>query len=147
MKFALLILSALVFAVSAFASSDSVAFFYNPEKVVVLINERSQTGRLNNFMNHFGNNDVLNATSADQKINISCARGQLGIACTFKFFPSEFVQIRDRSLNVVTNVAVLGLPGTGAFEMSFASSMKDKFSFNVEDNGQIHMTGSKLIGQ
>ncbi|WPU67192.1 hypothetical protein [Peredibacter starrii] len=147
MKFALLTLSALVFAVSAIASSDSVAFFYNPEKVVVLINERSQTGRLNNFMNHFGNNDVLNTTSIDQKINISCARGQLGIACTFKFFPSELIQIRDRSLIVQTNVAALGFPSVGAFEMSFASSMKDKFNFAVKDNGEILMTGSKLIGQ
>ncbi|WP_408096172.1 hypothetical protein ACJVC5_14125 [Peredibacter sp. HCB2-198] len=147
MKFALLTLSALVFAVSAIAANDSVAFFYKPEKVGVLINERSQTGRLSNFLNHFGNSDVLNTTSTDQKINISCARGQIGIACTFTFLPAQNIQIRDRALSVVTNVAALGLPNAGAFEMSFASSMKDKFNFAVSDKGEIRMTGSKILGQ
>ena len=147
MKFALLAISALVFAVSAIAANDSVAFFYNPEKVVVLINERSHVGHLNNLLNHFGNSDVLSTSSADQKINITCARGQLGIGCTLTFFPAQNIQIRNRALNVVTNVAALGLPNAGAFEMSFTSSMKDRFNLAVSHDGEIRMNGSKTLGQ
>ena len=143
MKFAILLSASLL--TSAYAANDSVAFFYNPEKVVVLINERNLSGRLDRFMRHFGNSDVLATSSSDNSIAINCNRARLGIGCSFKFKPSNTVRIQNRSLKVDTSAKFLNLPDVGVFQMNFASSMKDKFEFVMLENGSIRMTGSKIL--
>lgn len=147
MKIALFALSSLMLMSSAFANNDSVAFFYQPNEVGVLINERTQTGRLDAFMKHFGAADYLKGSTQNETIRFECGRGYYGLSCVFKFYPSANVQIKDRSMQAETSAQALNLPANGAFAMSFASSMKDKFNFAISSDGVIRMDGSKKVGQ
>lgn len=147
MKFMIVSLVAMMSVASAFASRDSVAFFYSPKKVSVLINERSLVGRLDGFMRHLGQSNSLRAISQDGSMDLGCARGDIGISCTFTFIPGQDIRIQNRSLAVLTHISALNLANNGAFQMSFASSMKDLFYFEMNENGEILMEGSKKIGQ
>lgn len=147
MKLALFALSLLTLMSSAFATNDSVAFFYQPNEVGVLINDRTQTGRLDAFMRHFGAEDYLQGSTQSETIRFECGRGYFGISCVFKFYPAANVQIKDRSMLAQTSAQDMNLPANGAFEMSFASSMKDRFNFAISTDGVIRMEGSKKMGQ
>ena len=143
----IIIIAALFITQTAFAQKDSVAFFYRPEKVVVLINERNEAGtRLLDFMKHFGNEEGFRATSSDGAIDFVCGRGTFGSTCKFVFSPTSSVRIADRSLSAMTIVQDLGLPDNGAFTMSFASSMKDRFTVAITGDGRIEFFGSKKLG-
>lgn len=142
MKFILLLAALLVN--TAFAQRDSVAFFYRPERVVVLIQERIEAGsRLSNFIDHVSNGTIYTSTSEDNSIRISCGKGTLGSECRFTFTPGEVVEIKDRALVVNTTSKNLGFPNTGAFKMSFQGSMKDRFIIEIFEDGTVHMEGSK----
>lgn len=142
-KFALL---AALFISSAYAQEDSVGFFYKKDKVIVLINERVEVGtRLSDFISLVSSDDVYSVTTQDKSIAIRCGRVNIGSGCTMQFIPGKNVQIKDRSLIVNTTVQELGLPNVGAFEMSFASSMKDKFKLVITNDGKVYMEGSKKL--
>lgn len=132
---------------AAFAQRDSVAFFYRPERVSVLIQERKEAGtRLEDFIDHVSSDIIYTSTSQDQNIRIACGKGMLGSECTFTFTPGPAVVIKDRALVVNTTLENLGLPNVGPFKMSFAGSMKDKFSLEILPDGTVRMEGSKKIG-
>lgn len=125
------------------ANRDSVAFFYKEDKVAVLINERANYGRLHSLLDHLNLDGRLNVLSSDESIKLSCTESDEGVGCTFRFLPSENVVIAERSLVAETTLAAVGLENNGAFEISFASSMKDKLHIKITDDGKLIITGSK----
>lgn len=143
----LLVLFISLFSFSAIANQDSVAFFYRPEKVIVLINERIEAGmRLEQFLNALGGADHIEATSQDGTISFTCGRAALGNSCRFVFTPSEKVIIQDRALSAIFSANDLGITTSGKFEMTFAGSMKDRFSLRISEDGTIDIFGSKRMG-
>lgn len=142
MKYFFLLIA--LFVNTAFAQQDSVAFFYKPDRVVVLIQERKEAGtRLADFIDHVSADVIYTSTSLDKSIRIACGKGVLGSECTFTFTPSAAVQIKDRAMVVKTNLENLGLPNVGEFKMAFAGSMKDKFMLQIMNDGSVRMEGSK----
>jgi hypothetical protein len=125
------------------ANRDSVGFFYKEDKVVVLINERTSYGRLHALLDHLNLGDRLNVLSNDETIKLSCTKSWEGVGCTFRFFPSENVTIENRSLIAEASLEALGLDNNGEFEISFASSMKDKLHIRITEDGKLIITGSK----
>ena len=126
---------------TAMAALDSVAVFHRPEKVIILINERGQSGRLHDMMNSFGKEDSFSALSADENIKIQCNRIIDAASCTFRFFPSEGIQIKEKTLKARTLLSNLNLESEN-FEMIFESSREDKFVLKVID-GNINFFASK----
>lgn len=146
MKFVLLFATLLIN--TAFAQQDSVAFFYKPDRVSVLIQERKEARtRLEDFIDHVSSDIVYTSTSQDNNIRIACGKGYFGSECTFSFTPGPAVVIKDRSLLVNTTLENLGLPNVGPFKMSFASSMKDRFTLEILPDGTVRIEGSKKIGR
>lgn len=125
---------------------DSVAFFYRPEKVVVLINERSSSGRLIQFMEQFTFESKLVGASNDGTITFSCSRNSIEAGCRFRFLPSANVAINNRRLKTSIASEELGLSPAGTFKMNFASSMKDRFQLVIDDEGIMTIEGSKILG-
>lgn len=142
----IILLTTLLLSQLALASQDSVAVFYRPEKVIVLINERIQAGvRLQEFMNHFGATDSFMASNDDESIVITCGQSSTSSSCKFIFTPAQDVVIKDRTVTVKTSLRNFNLNNNGEFKMEFASSMNDKFFFTVSADGDITMTGSKIL--
>jgi hypothetical protein len=128
---------------SAFASSDSIAVFHRPEKIVILINEVGESGRLHDLMNAFGKENSFVAQSAEDSIKIQCGRVPDAASCTFRFFPGAGIQITEKSVKARTLLANLGLESEN-FEMFFESSREDKFVLKVID-GNINFFASKRL--
>lgn len=132
----------LLFSFSAFAQRDSVAFFYRPHKIDVLLNERGEVSRLQNFMNYFEAGHELSLLSEDHDIKIQCARLVDKATCTLTFYPSTDVLTVNRELQVTKRLSSFGLERNDEFEMHFQGSMKDNFHLVIND-GVLTISASK----
>ncbi|MEA9354567.1 hypothetical protein SHI21_00025 [Bacteriovorax sp. PP10] len=141
MKKIIILILATFITHSAIAASDSVAVFHRPEKVVVLINEAGESGRLHDLMNALGKENSFIAQSADESIKIQCGRITDAASCTFRFFPGTGILISEKSLKARTLLTNLGLESEN-FEMLFESSREDKFVLKIID-GNINFFASK----
>lgn len=126
----------------AWANFDSIAFFYSPNKVNVLINERGTSSRLHDFMNLFTDAHELVLISENNDMKIGCARSVEKVACTFTFYPSHYVRIEDKELAAAVPLMFLSPVVLDGFEMSFRSSMKDNLQLQIRD-GVVVISGSK----
>lgn len=142
MKKFIFILILSLYSLTTLAQRDSVAFFYTPKKVNVLINERGVDSRLHAFMDYFRVDTELLLTSVDQDIQLGCAREVDRVSCTFTFHPSTDVQIANRELLVQKDLRALEVETSGSFEMSFRSSMKDNIHLTIID-GVLRISASK----
>lgn len=133
---------ALIISSHAFASRDSIAFFYTPKKVNVLINERGTNSRLHDFMNFFNASNELVLLSKSGDIKLGCAREVDKVACTFTFLPSVNVALDNRELHVAASMTEFGMESNDSFEMSFRSSMKDNMTLSVA-GGELVIYASK----
>lgn len=141
MKFALKLFGITFFlslSVQAQNARDSVGVFHRSDKVVVLVTERSGNGRLENFMNAVADGDTLFLKNADESIHIRCGKSIKESSCTFRFHPSEFVQIGDRNVQ-----GILPLKTRGSADVIFESSMGDKFILKVTEQGLQFWAGKK----
>lgn len=87
-------LISLLFSLVSFAASDSVAVFHRPDKVVVLLNEYRQQGRLSAMMNAWGAEKELFWQTEEFYVN--CARAKAGITCTLRLLPTGNARIEDK---------------------------------------------------
>lgn len=131
-----------LFSFSTFAQRDSVAFFYTPQKINVLLNERGEVSRLQSFMNYFEVGHELILHSQDGDIKFECARMIDKATCTFTFYPSKDVQTVNRELRVLKDLANFNVTRTDSFEMHFQGSMKDNFHLLIND-GVLTISASK----
>lgn len=142
MKFMSLVLVCLV-SVSAWAQRDSVGVFYRPEKTVVLVTEnfhRSQ--RLLAMMQTLGAENRLLLISSDNSLKIDCGANLEVASCTFRFFPSEAVEIGNKNVEALINLTDLGVAQAADYEMIFESSMADRFILKIE-KAQIYLYAHK----
>lgn len=146
MKYVLFLLALCSFQV--FAQQDSVAVFYRPERVVILINERFEQGnRLNDFLDHIRAGESYDFITTDKTINISCYRGTKGSSCTFKFIPGKDILIENRSVKVSTDLATLNLENTLPYNLHFRGSMNDKFDLKILEDGKVEIFAAKPFGK
>lgn len=138
----LLLISMVLISTLSWAHQDSIAFFYSPNKVNVLINERGTFSRLHDFMNLFTDTHELLLVSENNDMKIGCARSVEKVACTFTFYPSHNVRIEDRHLAVTVPLMFLTSMVIDDFEMNFRSSMKDSLQLQIK-NGVVVTSGSK----
>lgn len=131
-----------LFSAVSYAQLDSVAFFYTPQKINVLINERGEVSRLQNFMNFFNAGHELFLVSKDNDIKFACARDYDKATCTLTFYPSQDVQTQNRELRLVKSLENFDLDIQDSFTMSFRGSMKDNFHLVIE-NGVMTIFASK----
>ncbi len=141
MKFIrLLIPLVLFFSIQTQAARDSVGVFYSTEKVNVLINERGMNQRLHQFMdamgwaeNHYWENEA-------GTLKIHCAREDAKGVCVFTLKPSEHVVFKGKSAEAhfVEN-SFSAVP----YEMTFESSMQDKFLIKVQGSEVYIWAGKK----
>ena len=125
-----------------FASRDSIAFFYKPEKVGILINERGTSGRIHDFMDHLGASEDLYLLSKDETIMLGCKRIENAATCTFRFLPGADVLTENKELHVKTSLSNFNLEEIAYFEMKFLSSMKDNIHLEIKD-GFLNIDASK----
>lgn len=138
----LLTLTLAIFITSnVWAAADSVAVFHRPEKVIVLINERGESGRLHDMMNSMNVDSTLVTQTRDDSIKIQCSRIVDAVSCTFRFFPATGIQIKDKTLKARTLLSNLNLESEN-FEMLFESSREDKFVLKIID-GNINFYAAK----
>lgn len=133
---------AVIFFLGSMASAqnarDSVGVFHRPEKVVVLVTERFGNGRLENFMNAVTADDTLFLKSQDESIHIRCGKSPKESSCTFRFHPSDSVQVGEKNVHAFLPSATQGL-----YEAIFESSMGDKFILKVTEQGLEFWAGKK----
>lgn len=142
MKICLTLASLFFFSVSAMASRDSIAFFYTPAKVNILINERGVNSRLHDFMNYFKAGQELIFESENGDITLGCVRDINKVACRFTFIPSSNVAIENKELSVLADMTSFRVMTKDSFKMTFLGSMKDNMSFSIE-NGELRILASK----
>jgi hypothetical protein len=138
----LLLISMVLISTLSWAHQDSIAFFYSPNKVNVLINERGTFSRLHDFMNLFTDTHELLLVSENNDMKIGCARSVEKVACTFTFYPSHYVRIEDSLLAAAVPLTFFTPSVLDNFEMSFRSSMKDNLQLQIR-NGVVVISGSK----
>lgn len=144
MKTLLTLTLAILISSTAMAASDSVAVFHRPEKVVILINERGETGRLHDVMSCFYVEDSFVTQNVDESIKIQCKRMTDAVSCSFRFFPATGIQIQDKTLKAQSSLKNLDLESDN-FEMSFESSREDRFSLKVLDGNIIFFAAKKTL--
>ncbi len=74
-----------MFALTAYGSTDSVAVYHRPEKVIVMVNEYGQAPRLNTVLTAFAQKERLIFETAD--FSMKCAKGRQGIGCNLRLLP------------------------------------------------------------
>ena len=121
----------ILFNLPAFGGFDSVGIFHRPEKVIVLINEIGEGERLQTMMNYFEVGETMSMVSTDNSISILCKRRINTASCTFIFLPGKNTFIGTRTLEASVCLDELGATIIDDFDMSFESSLKDKFIMNV----------------
>jgi len=129
---------------NAMASRDSLAFFYKPNKVSVLINELTPYGRLGDFMNQFTTEASFQREADGFKM--SCSRTLRGAGCRFHFTPEDNILIQDRTLSAQFDLEAMEPTLNDSFVVNFASSANDKLRITIEDNTLI-FEGSKILRQ
>lgn len=143
---AIALTSLFLLSFQAMAALDSVGVFHRPEKVIVLINERGEGSRLQTMMNYFEAGETLALISPDQNIKIVCGRSVEAATCTFRFFPGKDSVIGPRTLEASSTLGELGITTLDDFDISFESSMQDRFLLQVL-NGKIIFSASKKISK
>ncbi|WP_347357242.1 hypothetical protein [Bdellovibrio sp.] len=131
MKKGILFLVSMLAGAQAFAAADSVAVFHRAEKVGVLLNERAAYGRIHQFMDAVGADSRFRWLTADESVKIECAREDVRATCTLRFLPSEIVAIKGRSVKALVATSDFPQP----FEMTFESSMEDRFILQMGPEG------------
>lgn len=133
----------LLISVSAWANRDSVGVFYRPEKTVVLATENLyRTQRLPAMMRALGAENRLLLVSKDNSIKIDCGASLEAASCTFRFFPSDVVEIGVKNVEALIAFVDLGVVDAEDFEMSFESSMADRFILKIKD-GHVYLYAHK----
>ena len=129
-------------AVFAQASLDSVGVFHRPEKVVVLINEDYRSSRLSQLMDALGLGDSARVISQDGSVKMDCGRNAQAATCTFRFFPSDLVNIGDKNVEALVSVQDLQISSAQNYDMTFESSMQDRFVVQISE-GKMHFFANK----
>lgn len=140
MKF-FVFLTSFLLSVTALASLDSVGVFHRPDKVVVLVTDNNPSGRIQEFMTALGTDELFIWKNSDQSISIRCGRSSREASCTFRFFPSESVQIENKSVNAFISAEELA---SADFSIDFESSMGDRFILKNTAQG-LNFEASKKI--
>lgn len=141
-----LVLLLLIFTTTlSFAQQDSVAFFYSKAKVVVVINELNPYGRLASFIETVSKENTYRYQNTEQGLKISCSLTNRGAGCRFIFKPNKHVVLADRTLRAAINPTHILSDDSIGFEMTFNSSMNDKFSLRISQDKSYIMTGSKIL--
>lgn len=130
----------LLFSIQTQAARDSVGVFYSPEKVNILINERGMNQRLHQFMDAMGWVDNHYWENETGTLKIHCAREDAKGVCVFTLKPSDVVNFKGKSAE-----AHFAEPSFSAspYEMTFESSMQDKFFIKVEGSEVYIWAGKK----
>lgn len=103
-------------------SADSVSVFHKPDKVVVVINDRSSQSRLESWMLAWGEKDSLYLESEDGGLRIRCARNAEWARCSMRLLPSESVEILNKEATASVSYENLGRTPVDEFETTFESS-------------------------
>ena len=80
-------------------------------------------------------------------MKFGCNRNFEGASCTFTFSPAPNLQILERSVKGRAHLQDFGLSTDGPFSMYFESSMKDKFTLEIDAEGALFFSGSKLLAR
>lgn len=142
MKLTAFVLGVLL-SLNVWAGQDSVGVFYRAEKTIVFTTEnlyRSQ--RLPAMMAAFGQDKRLLLISSDNSLKVDCGASSVSASCTFRFFPSDIVDIGNKNVEARFSLAELGITQAQDFEMSFESSMADRFILSVKD-GHLYLYAHK----
>ena len=127
------------------AANDSVAIFYRPEKVVVVINERGEAARLQSFMNFVDAGLSLQKETSDGSIKIACKRTIEVSSCTFSFIAGEKVTIGERFVRAQLLLSDFSLESAEDFSLSFESSMGDQFTLSALSGKTIQFFAKKKV--
>lgn len=115
---------------------DSVAVFHRPEKVVILIHDRSPSGRLQTWMDQWGAENELILESTQKDIKIQCGRKPGLASCTFRLHPSASVRIGEKATTASLLFSDFGsAKALNGFEMSFESSRGHRFEVEISELG------------
>ena len=114
----------LLFSLASFAGSDSVAVFHRPEKVVVLLNEYGEKGRLHSMMDAWGAGKELFWQTEEFYLN--CARASAGVTCTLRLLPLGSARIEAKDSYWEGNG-----PIAADFAVSFESSRGHGLEFSA----------------
>lgn len=144
MKNILSLIFALIFSTSVFAQADSVGIFHRNDKVVILLNEKGESARLQNFLNSLEVKYGFDFVSEEKDVKIVCARNIEAATCTFTFFPSHNVIIGHRTLEAAIDLTNSDLNVSEEFSMYFESSMADKVFIKIVD-GNMFVSATKKI--
>lgn len=131
-------------SLSAFAESDSVGIFHRNDKVVILLNEKGESARLQNFLNSLNVEYGFDFVSADKDVRITCGRNIDAATCTFSFFPSPNVIIGYKTLEAAIELKNSELNAAEEFSMYFESYMADKVFIKILD-GHMYVSATKKI--
>ena len=127
---------------------DAVGIFHEPDKVVVLINERTSgsPGKLMGFTDLFDGHKV-DFTSEEGNIRIVCTANTVASGCTMRFQPGANVTVGEKSVDSSlpieafkkVNIDPEAAPG---LDISFENSNGDTFRLWIHED-QIHFAGGK----
>lgn len=126
-------------SVIAEANRDSVGVFVSKEKMNILINERGHNQRLQQFMDAMKWGENTYWVNHDETIKIHCAREEAKAVCVFTLKPSEFVKFDGKSAQARFQENSFN---AAPYEMTFASSMEDKFLIQVNGT-EVHIWAAK----
>lgn len=137
-----------LFLVSILLSSsspawDSVAVFHRPKKVIVLINEKGRTSRLQQLMDLIGTGTEAYVRNSSESVRFVCKRNAQAASCTFRFLPDEENIIEPKKVQTTRSLEEMGLTGlNGRFAIEFLNSNGDFFMLKIEDS-KVWLSGSK----
>lgn len=140
MKLLILLFVHALFLSPLYASQDSVGVFYKPEKVIVLIEEKKVAPRLNGFMNALSADNEFRYESYDKNLRIACGRNSEKAVCTFTVLPGALGKISHRKVEAF--IPAIEFNFKNDYEMSFESSMQDRFYLKINSEG-LEFTGTK----
>lgn len=115
-------LASLLFSLVSFAAADSVAVFHRPEKVVVLLNEYGDQGRLHSMMDAWGAGQELFWKT--EELYVNCARTKSGVTCTLRLLPVGSARIEGK------DSFWEGSGPSGDFSFAFESSRGHRLDFS-----------------
>lgn len=119
---------------------DSVAVFYKPEKVLVLVNESGREGRLKSLMKLFGPENEILKVSEDQSFKMDCGKNATAASCTFRFLRAGDVRLFKRGAE--GHAKMSGLISEEKDYFVFENSNGDRFWIRVK-NDHITFRASK----
>lgn len=139
----LFVFTAILLSLStSFAAQDSVAVFYRPEKVIVLLNEKQGAPRLQKFMDAIGAEGSFVYESTDKALRINCARNDFESTCTFRIL-SESNMGKIGVKRAEAFVPATDIHVQSDYEMTFESSMGDRFHLKLNSKGLWYLGNKK----